>query len=1525
MMRSELMELTTRNSAVRNSKMSNAPFRTLQLLLSVALLVLLLSGTAWADTTTLIPDGSVITPGGWSGVTAGNLSDGSGGAGGGDGTYATITGTLDTFTVSLSNDGAYSGATINSVTVWIRASVVGGAGAGEKITFGTSSPAVSTSGANTLSDDPTRDNFSWVPTGIINSTDVDAIEVSVSSDTLGGGEEVRIFEVWAVVDYTPAAGQNEITTCDGCHQEPPLEAASRNATGSGEVVGSHTAHNVYTCTVCHPNNVVLNHRGAGSGDTAGQIDLLASIQGGTYSLGTATPQDNDLAGTGLGQCNDVACHGGASSVTPQWGTSGGLNCDGCHGAPPPTGAHAAHYSAKGWGATDTSGTYCVQCHPDNNGGHSDVTDLTVIVNAGLTYSDVTGSCGNAPAGGCHNGAATPASPGWATFTGITCVDCHTVGGVNTGSSANPVTGLHNMTQAGVQKHDDTLATGCEECHTKASIGGHWDGSNGGDPPNYTDVQVGVSGGVTGGTYTDAGGTGTIRGTCATTCHSDGGDWSRQWSTAADSIAITSGSARCDVCHGQYQSIGGGWTAGTSHGETFSGAASSRGSGHNSLGGAANACEDCHMYATDGEVGNLYHRNNFITMNNAGGIDDTTSPGTVWCSDCHTNDGAYTSSGTHTFQQSTFTLEENSGANDPQGSCFGCHGGGTTGASENNFWPDSSNANPENTVGKHTEHMQLLSRRVYNEDLTTLLADNGNGSANDKQRILCGYCHQVTTTTNDGDHMTMPAEVFPNATYAKRFQDGTSDTGTLASFNAGDGTCSSVDCHNSKANIPGTYGWYDAGAADCDMCHTTGGHAEDFANPTSGLHNITPTTSGVQHSDALVACDTCHSLIPDNYLTQASSHVNGTFDADTGSNTDRYLFTDYTDGSPGTCAGGNVGGAGCHDGGGDAGTWKRRWSTTAANSNGTECDNCHGGVNGEGTWTFGSNNTTGDGSMSHDRNWDGTGALEVIGQHSADTSATDRCNTCHVYGDAEYGTFGWAGGSNHGDNQIDMNSSLGYSRSGGDAYGCTSNCHSTGGSHLTENSGWTLGSIAGPSLGCTSCHVGSEGANDQTEVGTNSPHSESTTGYTCQQCHFDSHGNQGAAIPIPWDSRTMGADYTDTAEIHIIAYGGASTEAESCWNCHAAEGAGFNSEFEEGAASNQSAPGARPEGTLSTGESTNWIGANWQSANFSYKNGPVASVHQTQHDTTAPIGIDSTLAAGDVATISCASCHDVHQVGRNGYESGAKPWLRGTWTSNPFPEDGAPLNGHSYQAAGYRNAVPRAAAGEGSTSNIELGGWQIEQNNNITFTETYSQFGGLCQNCHSQSEVEGTTWTGHRAVVSGFVGTGGSDVFRLDQRGGGGDWTDAHMGHNGPLTPRDTGKNWIGGLRNSRQWVDGITPGMKSEPLTTNVGLQWAGGAVTTITFDTGTVDQNFHNFPCSKCHDPHASRLPRLMITNCLDVSHSTWDDPGNGNAGVPQGWNGYTADELAYSPTAQNCHRYVNDAKAEAGAEAGWNSVTPW
>jgi hypothetical protein len=147
---------------------------------------------------------------------------------------------------------------------------------------------------------------------------------------------------------------------------------------------------------------------------------------------------------------------------------------------------------------------------------------------------------------------------------------------------------------------------------------------------------------------------------------------------------------------------------------------------------------------------------------------------------------------------------------------------------------------------------------------------------------------------------------------------------------------------------------------------------------------------------------------------------------------------------------------------------------------------------------------------------------------------------------------------------------------------------------------------------------------------------------------------------------------------------------------------------------------------------------------------------------------------------------------------------------------------------------------------------------------------------------------------------------------------------------------------------------------------------------TGNLNNRTHAYTCAKCHAPHVSRLPRLLITNCLDVRHfgqrvsggsisataSTTVNPGNmlqnivtqtalgagrfpaggsryssnpGSAQNPGGWwfqtNGATNATQATSGTANppsnfgsNCH---NSATAGGAAydptKQLWNKKSRW
>ena len=93
-----------------------------------------------------------------------------------------------------------------------------------------------------------------------------------------------------------------------------------------------------------------------------------------------------------------------------------------------------------------------------------------------------------------------------------------------------------------------------------------------------------------------------------------------------------------------------------------------------------------------------------------------------------------------------------------------------------------------------------------------------------------------------------------------------------------------------------------------------------------------------------------------------------------------------------------------------------------------------------------------------------------------------------------------------------------------------------------------------------------------------------------------------------------------------------------------------------------------------------------------------------------------------------------------------------------------------------------------------------------------------------------------------------------------------------------------------------------------------------------TAQTGYHSFTCSKCHNPHASRLPKLLITNCLDTSKNTWQSGTNSGNNTQSNWDGDPADwgeKAATWNTAQNCHRL--DPNEPVGSGGGWNKVTPW
>ena len=490
------------------------------------------------------------------------------------------------------------------------------------------------------------------------------------------------------------------------------------------------------------------------------------------------------------------------------------------------------------------------------------------------------------------------------------------------------------------------------------------------------------------------------------------------------------------------------------------------------------------------------------------------------------------------------------------------------------------------------------------------------------------------------------------------------------------------------------------------------------------------------------------------------------------------------------------------------------------------------------------------------------------------------------------------------------------------------CHNMGGTtpaHVTDpaggvsaaNNGWASDLMAG---NCTYCHPGG--------------HPLDTVG--------------GTMLILP-NSSQVGINYK-SGGIHLkkVIGGRASqaTEAELCWACHDAQTTKISEWGADTGANNVS---TRPPnlsdynyGTVNSGTSSKWIaspgvGASWSSsvANFGYKTGAIRSTHSTHETgTSAVTGAMETYteAVDDVAKIRCSNCHDVHNLNKApGDTMTGQPYLRGSWIRNPYPEDGAPWGKAYTVVVSLFGAVPRAGGNE-------VGGYQIDQNNSYpTAGMSLATSAGLCTLCHGTNidTMDKTTgenlWigtNGHSAATLGGTASAAANIFGNGIGGrpaASGTFSDTAGATSEVVTmalqnfPAGafTGRGYS--YRNAQGFNTPHTPVIgAAQPYAYNA-FTWG------VTVDASTIDIGYHAFTCSKCHNPHASRLPKLMITNCLDSRQNTWQSSTAPNGQGNQAMTTWTStsdngEKAATWNTAQNCHRY--DSVDNLG---GWNKVTPF
>ncbi|PLX99834.1 MAG: hypothetical protein C0623_08470 [Desulfuromonas sp.] len=478
---------------------------------------------------------------------------------------------------------------------------------------------------------------------------------------------------------------------------------------------------------------------------------------------------------------------------------------------------------------------------------------------------------------------------------------------------------------------------------------------------------------------------------------------------------------------------------------------------------------------------------------------------------------------------------------------------------------------------------------------------------------------------------------------------------------------------------------------------------------------------------------------------------------------------------------------------------------------------------------------------------------------------------------------------------------------------------------------------------------------------------------CIECHTGHSGD----IIIPNNAK-VGIDYQKTGGIGL---GGnatlisATSEAEICWDCHGAGPSEWDALIDHGFTVSggqdwtavtftldSTVIPPRPTLSIHTANDidSNLIGDGVSSSVEHNINWPAGTLRDND-----PAGIGSPVLE-PVSRIRCSYCHDVHGTADHsgviaaGDDPDTAPYLRGTWMHNPYmadtferpPQSGDGWTGNQWSHFDGTDTVPRIRTD--TSGGNQLGGYQIDQNNNFpTSGESLASSAGLCVLCHG-SDVDTMDYysaenlwigtNGHSNAVLGGSGSAGVNLFDARDRDGINSVVNLSMGF---FMAGQGADNVVDDSRWGDQKWDGNNERFKTLPFGSN-GKQdtpdkgnsgtapprntgYYGGTAGTLVrgagYSTwysatgigsnGSGSGRAHDFSCSKCHTPHASGLPALLVTNCLDYTISNWSVSASG----PDGGGATTLGPLATDTWAKqamnNCHRKDTTAN-------GWNVLAP-
>ena len=251
---------------------------------------------------------------------------------------------------------------------------------------------------------------------------------------------------------------------------------------------------------------------------------------------------------------------------------------------------------------------------------------------------------------------------------------------------------------------------------------------------------------------------------------------------------------------------------------------------------------------------------------------------------------------------------------------------------------------------------------------------------------------------------------------------------------------------------------------------------------------------------------------------------------------------------------------------------------------------------------------------------------------------------------------------------------------------------------------------------------------------------------------------------------------------------------------------------------------------------------------------------------------------------CVACHGSN-IDTMDYYTGSSLWR------NALPKNGhanSTLGGSGRGATTYASDIFDAALRDGTSPGL-------------TRVTGYMAGQGLDDN------VDGSKWGENRRPLPWDVKSKYSNPEKPDNN------------NNGIPVPNSGWYNWTA-AGNPRITTDVGSAHLRGGDYTT-----WYGGSTNSGIGGDGRDNIRAHNFTCSKCHTPHASGLPALLITNCLDFGIANYvvtaplnDADRTTRLGPGSGYATATNQEQRLSwQVMNNCHRKSSNS-------TGWNKLAP-